>query len=318
VERNEVVVLVDANNMVYRTFNLIELSYQEERTEVAFLSLRQLMFILKTFHPSEVVFVWDGGYDKRRLRIFPKYKSDRQKDYDEEQLRDFAAQRSRMQAMLFKLGVPQVKVKGREADDVIGVLAKKLLGPSGSIIIVSTDRDYFQLISKNVFVYSPTKNKLYDETTVMNELGVKPSAYPLWKAIVGGHDGIPGLHRVGPKGAQFLISHLEKGIPPQNKREETVLNRFHENHNQIEVCTQVAKLLPIPEDEIWDGLRVCNVESLRSWCREAYSVLKNLGFDFYIEHFVDFVSTFQDFFKRRKPFKFREPVTAGNRFQTRG
>ena len=288
------VILIDANNLARRSFSLVALSYQGKRTEVVFFSLRQVLNYMRKFAPVEVIFVWDGALDKRRLQIFPEYKAKRP-TLEEEMLRDFRSQRSRMQEVFHKLGFPQIRAANREADDVIATLVRHL---QVGAIIVSTDKDYFQLLNESV-VYNPAKGKIYDESQLIEEFGIFPSEYPLWKAIVGGHDGIPGLYRVGERGARFIIEFLREGRQPETKYEEKALEKFMAAKEEIERFRRVSELMNVPLEEIKAGITVKKFLSFKLWCVEAYAVLKSLGFNFYLERFAEFMSPFRDLFERR-------------------
>jgi len=287
------VLLVDANNLGLRSYNLAELSYKGARTEVIFMALRQLIHYMRKFSPAEVVFVWDDGHDSRRLDLFPDYKKPR-REIDEEKMKEYWKQRKQLKRVLFSLCIPQAYAQGREADDVIATLANR---SEGVVVIVSTDRDYFQLLSDGVALFSPTKGKIYTEQVVVEEYGIAPSDYPLWKAIVGGHDGIPGLRGVGDRGARFIIKHLNSGAVPSDRYEERALARFNEEKEKIFLYRRLSEFLDVPMSEIKMS---CNsYRSFKLWCSEAYAVLRQYGFNYYLERFAEFMSPFKDFFERK-------------------
>tara|TARA_R100001463_G_scaffold12525_1_gene34055 strand:- start:310 stop:711 length:402 start_codon:yes stop_codon:yes gene_type:complete len=86
-----------------------------------------------------------------------------------------------------------------EADDVIGYLSKHIY-KNNKTTIVSTDKDFLQLVDKTTNVYSPTKKKMYDEDKVFEEYGIHPSNFLLFRMFDGDKsDGIPGVNGIGKK-----------------------------------------------------------------------------------------------------------------------
>lgn len=99
------------------------------------------------------------------------------------------------------LPVQIVCVDNIEADDAIAHLTMQYFQPKGSNIrIVSTDRDFLQLVSDKVEVYSPVKKKLYNESALLDEFKLHPNNYLLYRTITGdSSDSIPGVEGIGLK-----------------------------------------------------------------------------------------------------------------------
>ena len=98
---------------------------------------------------------------------------------------------------------------GFEADDLIGILTRAAEKKNMNVVILSGDRDLFQLVTDKVKVAAPQRAgglKLYGETDVLEELGVKPTQVPDYKGIAGdSSDNIPGVKGLGPKSAIKLL-----------------------------------------------------------------------------------------------------------------
>jgi 5'-3' exonuclease len=127
---------------------------------------------------------------------------------------------------------------GYEADDIIADLAKRLRRDN-KIIIVSTDRDLFQLLHKNVEIWNPTKRCLWSEKWFANEFQIPVNMWPTVKAIAGcDTDSIPGLPMIGEKtAAKYLSGGLKYDSPHYRKIENAT--------ELIERNLQLVKL-PLP------------------------------------------------------------------------
>ena len=96
-----------------------------------------------------------------------------------------------------------------DADDVIGYLSKHIY-KNNKNAIVSTDKDFLQLVDKTTNVYSPTKKKMYDEDKVFEEYGIHPSNFLLFRMFDGDKsDGIPGVNGIGKKTLIKLFPFME-------------------------------------------------------------------------------------------------------------
>ena len=93
--------------------------------------------------------------------------------------------------------VDLISIDKIEADDVIGYIAGKL---DGEVTIMSSDKDYLQLVSDRVTIYSPTKKKFYDRDLVLTEFGVTPKNFLTQKILLGDSgDNVPGVKGLGSK-----------------------------------------------------------------------------------------------------------------------
>lgn len=211
-------VVVDGHNAFIR--NYVRSPYTDangERkggTTGMVISVRKL---INDFGASNLLVVWDGeGGSQRRRSIFSEYKAGRTvrlnqregEDFDEDaeaRLENMRQQRDLAQEYLAILGVPQVRIPGVEADDVMAFVAAKMDHPNGCIV-VTTDQDLLQLIragsqdASEVRVYSPIKKTMYDRPTFISEYGILPENYRLMKALTGdASDNIEGVKGFGIK-----------------------------------------------------------------------------------------------------------------------
>src|SRR5256886_6702440 len=142
----------------------------------------------------------------------PAKKTARQR-LSEELQQDFDRSVERIAQLLAAFGVPLVGVEGYEADDVIGTLATHAAGAGFRVVIVSGDKDFYQLIGPNVVLLNPgrggpaaVEEQWVDESNASERLGVPPARVVDYLALVGdSSDNIPGVKGVGDKTALELI-----------------------------------------------------------------------------------------------------------------
>ena len=117
----------------------------------------------------------------------------------EEEQKMMIRQLNRVVEYLECLPLSVMNMENCEADDVIGYLSKHIYKDNKTTII-STDKDFLQLVDKTTKVYSPTKKKMYDEEKVFDEYGIHPKNFLLFRMFDGDKsDGIPGVNGIGMK-----------------------------------------------------------------------------------------------------------------------
>ena len=172
--------------------------------------LRSLGFLTRTFEPTRVICVFDGqGSTINRKSINPEYKAQRNIkritnwelfDDKDDEYASMTMQMGRLVEYLQCLPVQLVSIDKVEADDVISYLAQKFGNNGKKVTIVSSDKDFLQIVSNNISVYSPIKKKTYGKKEVEEELGIIPANYLLMKALLGDNsDNLDGIKGLGPK-----------------------------------------------------------------------------------------------------------------------
>jgi 5'-3' exonuclease len=157
---------------------------------------------------------WDGGRSRRRQALRPEYKAGRDLDpahpkYAEqiETRRLYQSQLALLDRLLRPLGVQQITVDGREADDAIAVCAWRVAEAGGRALVVTGDKDLYQLVADDasIAVCSPTSTSPYQLVSAETFEAVCEVPCRLWllyRALVGdSSDGLKGLVGVGPKTA---------------------------------------------------------------------------------------------------------------------
>lgn len=205
---NSRVLLIDGLNTFLRAFTAIGW-VNKDLSHIGGLTgfLRSLGYIIKLVRPTRVIVVFDGqGSSTNKRYIYPDYKANRginrvtNWDSFESQQDESEAITSQLVRLIYylkTLPLDLIVIDKIEADDVIGYITGKL---DGEVTIMSSDRDYLQLVSDRVTIYSPTKKKFYDRDLVLNEYGVTPKNFLTQKILLGDSgDNIPGVKGLGSK-----------------------------------------------------------------------------------------------------------------------
>ncbi len=210
--------LLDGYALIYRAFFALITrplrTGKGENTSAAWGVTNFLLRLGEKYRPDYLVWVNDAG-DSFRTQAYAEYKSTREK-LDEELQADFDTAVERIRSLLAAFRIPLVEVDGYEADDVIGTMALKGAAAGLQSVIVSGDKDFYQLIRPGVALLNPGRGGPagVDEVWVTEEnaherLGVPPHQVTDWLALVGDtSDNVPGVRGIGEKGAvQLLQEH---------------------------------------------------------------------------------------------------------------
>ena len=211
--------LIDGYALIYRAFFAMISrplrTSKGENTSAAWGVANFLLRLREKYRPDYVAWINDAGTSFREAR-YPDYKSTREK-LDEELQADFDRALERIRTLLAAFRVPLVIVPGYEADDVIGTLATAAADRGVQAVIVSGDKDFYQLVGPRVALLNPgrggpaaVEETWVDESNANERLGVPPSQVVDYLALVGdSSDNVPGVKGIGEKGAQKLL--LEYG-----------------------------------------------------------------------------------------------------------
>ena len=147
--------------------------------------LKNIQTLSEKFKPSKIVVAWEGGGSLRRRNIDPNYKMGRRpirlnrSEYNQdipETVDDRNWQLKTLVNILYKTPVTQVYVDDCEADDIISYLVKTKKENIKKIIVTS-DKDYYQLIDDNTQIWSPNKKHLIDQKYVIEKWGISPTNF---------------------------------------------------------------------------------------------------------------------------------------------
>jgi 5'-3' exonuclease len=207
-ELNDHILIIDAMNTLIRSFSLLK-AMNPSGAHVGGLVgfMRSLGFLTRTIEPTRIFVVWDGkGGSANRKNMNSDYKANRATmrithwglyDTKKEETEALVSQIYRTQDYLECLPVQQMMLEKLEADDIIAYLAKNT---NKKVTIVSSDKDFLQLVSPNVEVYSPIKKKTLNMSNIVEDIQVIPENYNVIKALLGDNsDGLSGVKGLGIK-----------------------------------------------------------------------------------------------------------------------
>jgi DNA polymerase I len=228
--------LIDGYALIYRAFfAMIQrplLTTRGENTSAAFGFTRFLLKILREHEPDYLGVVLDAGMSKR-TELYPAYKATRDR-----MPADLEWSLPRIREVIEGFRVPVIALADHEADDVIGTLAKRAAGAGLEAVIVSGDKDFYQLIGDHICLLNPgrggaagVEEEWIDLGRADERLGVAPHHVVDYLALIGdSSDNIPGAKGIGPKTAIQLIEQygaveriLEHAPDVANKRAREAL-----------------------------------------------------------------------------------------------
>jgi DNA polymerase-1 len=199
--------LIDGNSLVYRAFFALPESIATSKgqpTNAIFGFASMLVKIISEYGVKPTLVVWDAGMSGRE-QIYEEYKGHREQRPDL-----LSEQWPYMHPLVDSFGYENVKVSGYEADDVIATLAGRAREQGIDVMVVTGDRDLFQLIEPGVRIMATgrgiTDTKIYDREAVLDRYGIPPELIPDFVGLKGDtSDNIPGVPGIGDKTASQLL-----------------------------------------------------------------------------------------------------------------
>jgi DNA polymerase-1 len=242
-------------------------------------TLKSIGFAIRTINPTRVIVVFDGkGGSNSRKEIYGGYKSERGKNKikmrlnratsvemnPEEESASMKRQMSALGELLSALPVSIMIYDGVEADDVMAYIATTLRQENEKVVIMSTDKDFIQLVNKDVSVYSPSKKKIYNIPEVVEEFGIHPHNFINFRMIDGDKsDNVEGISGLGIKSIIKAFPMLSEGelcdtesmvkyaesLPKKSKAHELFLNN-------LAILERNRKLMQLSEPTFSGSLRL--------------------------------------------------------------
>lgn len=311
IKLNDHVLVIDGLNNFIRCFSAIPMMSDNGYHIGGLIGfLRSLSYIIKLIRPTRILIVFDGkGGSQKRKKLFPDYKAGRAfksklnrrveftKEGDERT--SMVQQMSRLMEYLECLPVQTFSLDNMEADDVISYVANK--GKFTRCTIMSTDKDFLQLVDDRINVYSPSKKKLYNTETLKEEYDIHPENFLIYRMVDGDKsDNIPGVKGIGlktliklyPEISTEAIS-LKELVSRDNRLSENldILKRNFELMDLKEILISgnaKQKILDFVEQKpnslnsfkfrqmyLEDGFSN-EIQNLEVWLRESWSTLDTL------------------------------------------
>ena len=219
----ERILIIDGLNLFFRNFAMMNM-VNPEGIHVGGLGgfFRSLGAEIRRVNPTQVYVVFDGaGSSNNRKNLLPEYKSGRDLqritnweafDNIEDEHDAKVDQIVRIIQYLKTLPVKTIGIPKVEADDVIAYLSGIIpKDPKDKVFIVSSDKDFLQLVNKNVIVYRPMEKEFYTEETVVEKFKMSPTNFILYKTLMGDNsDKVAGVKGLGPKKLYKLFPELSE------------------------------------------------------------------------------------------------------------
>ncbi len=229
--QKETILLIDGSNLAFRMFFALERTNLRNKdgqaTWAIYGTLKALFDVMEMVKPTAIAAAFDLPEPSFRHEAFEDYKANRPDEMPEE----LQAQWGWIKESFKKFNIPVMEEAGFEADDLIGIVAKAAEKEGHDVILLSGDRDLFQLVSDQVKLAAPQRGggmKIYNPEDVYEQMGVHPNQIIDYKAIAGdSSDNIPGVKGLGDKSAIKLLSdygnldniykNIEEITPPKTK-----------------------------------------------------------------------------------------------------
>jgi 5'-3' exonuclease len=217
-EPNDRILIIDGLNTFIRAF-AVNPSTNDDGIHIGGMTgfLQSIGYAIKNIKPTRVIICFDGkGGSAKRRKLFPDYKANRKVrkrltrlnsfNTPEDERQSMSHQIQRLVQYLDVLPVTVLAPENIEADDAMAYISQQVY-PESQFYIMSTDKDFLQLVSDRVQVWSPTKKKYYFEDTVLDEFEIPSKNFLIYRTMKGdASDNIPGIKGVG-------IKTLKKKLP---------------------------------------------------------------------------------------------------------
>ena len=250
-------ILIDGSAYIFRAYYGLPPMSRADGTPInaVFGFTNMLVKLIEDYRDDKMIVVFDAARENFRNTIFKDYKANRGETPE-----DLIPQFEIIRECVDAFNIPQLEIEGYEADDIIATYCKLADKQKIDSIIVSSDKDLMQLVTKEITMLDPMKNKKIGIEQVIEKFGLPPEKVIQIQALTGDKvDNIPGAPGIGPKTALQLIQEfgdVHKLIQnanqiPQEKRRNIILD--HEE--DILVSLKLVKLkddikLPIDINKI--------------------------------------------------------------------
>jgi DNA polymerase-1 len=201
--RNDTVYLIDGSAYIHRAYHAIQglVTSQGLPTNAIFGFTRMLIKLMQDRRPQFAAMFFDARGPTFRHRIFADYKANRPPMPE-----DLAVQIPYIKEITAAYRLPVFEMAGYEADDLIGTLTRRLDTLGCSVVMVTGDKDFVQLVSEQASIWDPMKDAATDLTRIKETMGVDPRQVADVMGLSGDPtDNIPGVPGIGPKTALELI-----------------------------------------------------------------------------------------------------------------
>ena len=260
----ERILIFDGLNLFFRNFAILNM-VNPDGVHIGGLGgfFRSLGAMIRQMSPTQVYVVFDGaGSSNNRKNLLPEYKSGRDLQritnwdaFDDKDDEDEAKvdQMVRIIQYLKTLPVKTVTIDKVEADDIIAYLSQVIPAKKeDKVFIVSSDKDFLQLINENVIVYRPMEKEYYTTSTVVEKFKMSPNNFILYKTLMGDNsDKVVGVKGLGEKKLYKLFPELSTqemtlddiyNISVEKLKENVIYARIIQNFESLKTNYKIMDL----------------------------------------------------------------------------
>ncbi len=251
------VTLVDASGIIFRAYHALPplTTSKGVPTHAVLGFTRMVLKLLRERKPTHLALCFDRDSRKGRLAIDPNYKANR-----EATPADLMSQFDLIRKIAGVLELPIVEMPGWEADDVIATLVGRAIKQEFEVEIITSDKDFLQLLQPGVRIFDPMKDKPITEADALERYGVKASQMRDYQALVGDAiDNIPKVPGIGPKTAADLLAQFGTIEALMSRLDEVKKPKIQEslktNLEQLKMALQLVSFRhELPLEVELDGL----------------------------------------------------------------
>lgn len=254
INKPDTTLLVDGHNTYIRAFTTVPVVNDNGEHFGGTLGfLRSLIYLIKRFNPTEVVIVFDGkGGSMRRRKLYKDYKAGRKNKILPNRFADLRSPHTEEDSFVYQLRllgeylqhlpVTVLAFDNIEADDVIAHIANMRSDKGKHSTIVSSDKDFLQLVGDNITVYRPVKKKLYGLDEFKKDYGVTSSNFLIRRCFEGdSSDNITGVNGVGHKTLLKLFEKYSSNESISFEEIFNICNREIDNGSKKKVYTKILE-----------------------------------------------------------------------------
>ena len=287
----EKLLLIDGNSIMNRAFygimgSKMLMTEDGTYTNAVYGFLAILFKELEELKPEYICVAFDLKAPTERHQLYKEYKANRKGMPNE-----LAQQMPIIKNILHKMNIQIIEKEGYEADDILGTLAKWGQSQNLEVIILTGDRDSFQLIDENIIVRIPrtkqgkTETEDYNIQKIKEEYGLMPKDLIEVKGLAGdASDNIPGVPGVGEKTALKLVQEYGT-IENIYLKIDSQKGKLKENLEQNKDLAMLSRTLGIINIEVPIEKEIKNFKVIDWNKEEVYEIFKRLKFNRYIERF---------------------------------
>ncbi|MBH0199893.1 MAG: DNA polymerase I [Nitrospira sp.] len=282
-DRRPTLYLIDGSAYIYRAFFALPALNNSKglQTNAVYGFTTMLLKIIRERQPDGLAVAFDEKGPTLRHEEFKEYKAQRPPMPD-----GMKAQIPYIHRVVEALAIPGLRQAGYEADDLIGTLARKAEQAGYDVVIVTGDKDMFQLLTPHVRIYDPVKDKWFGEAECIERFGVEPGRVVEIMGLMGdATDNIPGVKGIGEKTAMKLISQfhtieelLRRVEEVTPARAKTLLTEQADNARLSRKLATIETDSPVAFDQEALHIKPAHMDQLSALLRELEftSLLKSL------------------------------------------